>query len=1130
MGRAPPGPGPQGLARALPQTCTLRAVGVLLLRASAASLRLERARAWLEAQPPAAEVLLVGASPDAVGDLLRGAAWDRGAAFGWQRATLAGVARRLATPALCALGRAPVGALGSQAVVARVLHELRGSGGLGRYADVPAGPGLARALARVLEELDFAGLRDDRLAPVAPELAAVRDLYRKELERAGLADRAEVFARAAAAARDRATRDAWLGLPTLLLDVPLAGALEAELVAALAARAPDFAATLPAGDEVGLGRLRALAGAELLDQDLDADPGASSLQRLQRHLFEGVPPEAPCGDDVSVLSAPGESRECVEIARRLHRFAASGVPFDRMAVLLRAAEEYRPHLEEAFARADVPAHFARGAVHPHPAGRAFLALLACAAEGLSARRFAEYLSIGEVPAATPEGQPPEPVPATERWVAPDEELVATAVADALSAARTGSELQEESGDPDVEPVVAGTLRAPRRWENLLVDAAVIGGRERWARRLAGLERELALDLDELEDPEGPQGERLRRALRDLAALRAYALPLIDELAALPRHAGWGSWLERLSALATRALRHPERVLAVLAELAPMASVGPVDLDEVRLVLAPRLLEVAEPPAAQRYGRVFVAPAEAARGLAFDVVFVPGLAERLFPRKIQEEPILPDAARAALAAGLESNQERRQRERLALRLAVGAARQHVVLSYPRLDLDQGRPRVPSFYALEALRAAEGRLPGFEELRARAETAADTRLGWPAPRDASAAIDEAEHDLGLLESILDLDEAESVGTARYLLGANPHLGRALRFRARRWLRRWTGADGLVRPADDAHESIAEAALTALAGHAPGARSFSPTALQHFASCPYRFFLHTVHRLAPREVPEALEEIDPLSRGSLIHDVQFELYCRLRDAALLPVTPANLADARGLLEEVLDAVAARYRDELAPAIERVWQDAVASVRADLREWLRRASRDSSGFTPWRFELAFGLPGRRGRDPHSSPEPAPLDCGILLRGSIDLVERRADAGGASLRATDHKTGRDWVKPGAVVAGGESLQPVLYALAAEKLVPEARVESGRLYYCTAAGGFAEVEVPLDAVARDSARSVADAVTAALAEPFLPAAPADERTCGWCDYLPVCGPYEWQRSQRKPQDRLASLRRLRELP
>src|SRR5262249_58337970 len=37
-----------------------------------------------------------------------------------------------------------------------------------------------------------------------------------------------------------------------------------------------------------------------------------------------------------------------------------------------------------------------------------------------------------------------------------------------------------------EAVVAGTLRAPWKWESLLVESAVIGGSDRWVRRPNGL--------------------------------------------------------------------------------------------------------------------------------------------------------------------------------------------------------------------------------------------------------------------------------------------------------------------------------------------------------------------------------------------------------------------------------------------------------------------------------------------------------------------------------------------------------------------------------------------------------------------------------------------------------------------
>src|SRR6185503_16709714 len=79
------------------------------------------------------------------------------------------------------------------------------------------------------------------------------------------------------------------------------------------------------------------------------------------------------------------------------REARRGLPFDRMAIALRAPQHYGGLLEHALERAGVPVYFERGTRRPHPAGRAFLSLVACALDNLSARRFAEYLSLGQVP-------------------------------------------------------------------------------------------------------------------------------------------------------------------------------------------------------------------------------------------------------------------------------------------------------------------------------------------------------------------------------------------------------------------------------------------------------------------------------------------------------------------------------------------------------------------------------------------------------------------------------------------------------------------------------------------------------------------------------------------------------------
>jgi len=1070
-----------------------------VLTSAGAEIRLQEAQAWLAARAKE-RVLVVGATHEAASECVRSAALRAGAAFGWQRMTLARLAAVLASRELASRGLSPLSALGVEAVCARVVHQLAREKALGKFQPVARQPGLARALARSLQEARLAGAR------LAGDLGRLLQAYEAELTRARLADRAEVFRLALEAEHPL------LAVPALLIDLPIAAALEERLLSRLRG---EVLAVAPSAEAQRISR------ALLVSPRALPEPAQTSLARVQQRLFiEGGEKLEPLGDDVQIFSAPGESRECVEIARLLRREADRGVPFDRMAVLLRAPSQYRALLEEAFARAGVPAFFASGTLRPHPAGRAFLALLACKAEGLSARSFGEYLSLGEVPDAVA-GAPPPPPASGDRWVPPDVELTA-------QSPEEPEPLRDPEPPPDVDaPVVAGSLRAPRHWEKLLLDAAVIGGRQRWEKRLAGLEGKLREKLETYADEEG-RVQGIQRDLLDLAALRDFALPLLDALSGLPEKATWGEWIDPLTALASRALRESTRVRSLLAELAPMAPVGPVSLAEVRLVLGRRLTELTEPPGSRRHGRVYVAEAAAARGLSFDVVFVPGLAEKLFPQKVMEDPLLRDRERRSFS-GLETSEDRIARERLALRLAVGAAQHRIFLSWPRIDLQQGRARVPSFYGLEVLRAAEGVLPAFKDLSRRAGQAADARAGWPAPRDPADAIDEAEHDLALLSRSFTLPEAEARGTAAYLLSANPHLKRALRARARRWLRRWTPADGLVQPSAEA--------LAALQAHQPAARPFSPTALQNYSACPYKFVLQAVHRLAPREVPEAIDEIDPLERGSLIHKVQYRLLSQLAQGQQL-----DLAAAQQRLEAVVDEVAAEWEERLAPAIDRVWKDCVAGLKVDLREWLRRsyggagsardgrsaehAASNEQRWEPWRFELAFGLRDGEERDPHSTNQPVAID-GLLLRGSIDLVEQ---AEGGALRATDYKTGKAWAKDGTVIGGGATLQPALYALALEKLFPQARVDGGRLYYCTHAGGFSTVEVPLDTAARGSVAFLAETVSRAVAQGFLPAAPRDDRECGRCDYLSVCGSSEWQRVKRKPEGALAPLVQLRGMP
>ena len=142
-------------------------------------------------------------------------------------------------------------------------------------------------------------------------------------------------------------------------------------------------------------------------------------------------------------------------------------------------------------------------------------------------------------------------------------------------------------------------------------------------------------------------------------------------------------------------------------------------------------------------------------MSFELVLVPGLAERMFPRKIVEDPLLLDSFRLRLGADLPLQKDRIAKERLFLRLAIGAASRKIVFSYPSVDLAKGRAKVPSFYLLEVARASQGELPDFETLAREAASSSGARLGWPAPRDRGQAIDAAEFDLAFLSDSLRRD---------------------------------------------------------------------------------------------------------------------------------------------------------------------------------------------------------------------------------------------------------------------------------------------------------------------------------------------------------------------------------------
>ncbi|MBV9481522.1 MAG: PD-(D/E)XK nuclease family protein [Acidobacteria bacterium] len=1057
-------------------------------------------------------MVIVASSRSSADQLVRSFAARRDATVGLYRFSMVQLASHIARTQIAQRGLAPLTRTGAVALALRSIFHVGRSQGFKFFGAVGEKPGFATALAKTVQQLRATGVEASELAALGDrgqDMAALLTEYLGQLRAGKLADIIDVLAIASSEINGGTVL---LSVhPILLLDVPIESRAEAHFVEALARRSPAVFATLLEGDT------RMISALSKMAQEVQSGiaKATTSLDRLQYYLFENVPRCCyPDDRKVEFFSAPGEGRECVEIARRIQELARQGTQFDRMAIALRSPQSYAPLLEAALERAGIESYFARGTRRPHPSGRALIALLLCAEEKLSAKRFAEYLSLGQVPDVEAGGGPP---PAREIWVAANDDLMSHTAAIEPPLAQPPPQHTE-----DTEPLVAGSLRAPWKWEELLVEAAVVGGRDRWQRRLNGLEVEIARKIESiaLDNPDSAQITRLERQRANLGHLRHFALPILQALDQFPKQANWGEWLALLQELATIVLRRPEHVLALLAELLPIANVGPVTLCEVRETLSDRLTHLPVEPPRNPYGRVFIGTPEQLRGRSFDIVFVPGLAERIFPQKLREDPLLLDSNRQALGKPdfpLPSLADRAAEERLRLRILAGAAKEKVFFSYPRVELALARPRVPSFYALDVRRTTLGRLPNIEEFERRAAKNSGAELAWLAPQNPDGAIDDIEYDLAVLRPLLAAAPHTVRGGARYLIELSAELGRSLRNRWLRWQQKWGTADGLCDSTGLTQQQLAPYRLKV--------RAYSPTSLQAFAACPYKFLLSAIHRLAPREESVALEVLDPLTRGRMYHSVVARFLREALANNMLPVSPGTLENAQSLIEEILSETETEYREQLAPAIQRVWQEDVELLRADLRGWLAHMSEHPDGFVPELIEFAFGLAANPGRDPASTADAARLPDGFLLHGIIDLTEKNEND---QRRVTDHKTGKERTRDGLVVGAGEVLQPVLYSLALEDLRKKP-ISEARLSFCSAVGGYSERTVVMDKRSRHIAGAVLRTIDDAIGRGFLPAAPKHEG-CKWCEFFLVCGPHEEMRVSRKDSRALEGLLSIRGTP
>ena len=760
-------------------------------------------------------------------------------------------------------------------------------------------------------------------------------------------------------------------------------ASSSSLVRRLIADSPDTLVTVPFGDLATLG-LPTRAG----HRGRGAGPArhVATSPRCEGHLFaKGQPPVRQPAGEVMLFSAPGEGRECVGIVRRVLDEARGGVPFDEMAVFLRAPRESVGLLGARCARGGIAAWFDRGTGRPDPSGRAFVAMLWCAVEGFSAERFEEYLSVGRfllshrrAPAArcNRRGRPPTAHRLhVERGQHPD--------------AEDGGGEAPARDDEDAA-IVEGTLRSPWKWEELIVESAVIGGAPREAGGAGGLDG-LADTVpprsseEPREEPESPRLPRFEPRAGQPAAPAPFRAADHRRARRVAGDSRVGRVARTVRALAPACLNGRRACSNARPGCGRWRDVGPVTLEEARDVLHDRLRRARLESAGRRYGRGL--RRHSASGARPDV---PGgvrarACGAMLPQRPREDPLLLDARGAGSSMPGCSAGRSCAAERLLLEVAIGAARRAAVSV---VSAARGRRRcaracrrsTPS----TCMRAITGAVPDHRVLAARGGAAKRAQASHgrrpPIPIAPSTISSTTSPCSGRFST--RATRIASAGHAHYLLGLNDALRRSV---VGRWARGRAAWCRQRRPRPGhAGESRPDARRDRLR-----ARTYSLSALQRFATCPYQFLLsddsppRALGGARTDRAPGSADARQPVPRSAGRVLARAAGRRPAAGHASEPCPPRSTT-----LERRAAQVAGEYEEKLAPAIERVWSDEIEELGRDLGIWVTKLA-DTAEWVGEYFEFSFGL-NDDGTRSEELKDPVLVDGRFLLHGSVDLIERQ--------------------------------------------------------------------------------------------------------------------------------------------
>jgi ATP-dependent helicase/nuclease subunit B len=245
-----------------------------------------------------------------------------------------------------------------------------------------------------------------------------------------------------------------------------------------------------------------------------------------------------------------------------------------------------------------------------------------------------------------------------------------------------------------------------------------------------------------------------------------------------------------------------------------------------------------------------------------------------------------------------------------------------------------------------------------------------------------------------------------------------------------------------------------------------------------------------------------LDPLTRGSALHDIYATVLRRCRDAGPRP----DLKKDGPWLTELAQGTLDRLNREMPPATAEILARESADFLADVELFLEGECEPSSS-DPIGFEVSFGRPLGEHEEALARAEPVEIDLGgglvFRIAGRIDRIDK---VGPSDFQVIDYKTGGFWRDDWqGTFAGGRRLQHALYGLAVVELLrgkyKKPRV-SGAVYYFSSHKGRRE-RVSIAAPTTAQTAAVLGDLRELIVKGAFVHAP-DPDACKWCDFADAC--------------------------